>query len=59
MRLWIDVIRFRFESSRKKNKKRIKTKKEFTRFMLNKEGKLHLKTIIKLVRPTLSISVLH
>ena len=41
MRLWIDVIHFRFESSWKKNKKRIKTKKEFTRFVLNEEGKVH------------------
>ena len=41
MRLWIDVIHFRFESSWKKNKKRIKTKKEFTRIVLNKEGKVH------------------
>ena len=41
MRLWIDVIHFRFVSSWKKNKKRIKTKKEFTRFVLNEEGKVH------------------
>ena len=40
MRLWIVVIHFRFVSSWKKNKKGNKTKKEFTRFVLNKEGKV-------------------
>ena len=38
----IDAIHFRFVSSWKKNKKKgRKTKKELTRFVLNKEGKLY------------------
>ena len=47
MRLWIDVIHFRFVSSwkKKQNKKGSKTKKEFTRFVLNKEGKVNLKNL--------------
>ena len=58
MRLWIDVIHFRFVSSWKK-KNAAKQRKSLHDLCSTRRVKYIKKTFIKLVRPTLSVSVLH